>query len=99
MIGRRPRSPLFPYTTLFRSLLACNIEVEAGERPAAVACRHRREIAGAQRRVAVLVNKYGDAAQAGVVGGGAVAGDVGQLLARHAEELEVLEVQSSLVGA
>src|SRR5258706_11114167 len=80
-------------------LLAGTIEFEPVDRHAAFPRCHGREIAGAERGVAVLVNKDGDAAQAGVVAGRAVARDVGQLLTRHAEELEVLEVQSSLVGA
>src|SRR5258706_13610999 len=50
----------------FKDLLACNRGVEAGERPAAVARRHRREIARTERGVAVLVDEDGNAAQARV---------------------------------
>src|SRR5256885_11295464 len=34
MIRRPPRSTLFPYTTLFRSLLRVTIRADAGRRPA-----------------------------------------------------------------
>src|SRR2546430_11164585 len=34
MIRRPPRSTLFPYTTLFRSVETCNVVVESGIKPA-----------------------------------------------------------------
>src|SRR3712207_8208529 len=43
MIRRPPRSTLFPYTTLFRSLAAANKELAASKQVAEAANRHKTQ--------------------------------------------------------
>src|SRR2546427_4837977 len=52
MIRRPPRSTLFPYTTLFRSLLLCDIAQLHDEKPEVSLSRPLAQ-QGAKRRVAV----------------------------------------------
>src|SRR2546429_6948513 len=56
MIRRPPRSTLFPYTTLFRSLITASFEsaralVEAGADMVALDCSERGQQAGALERI------------------------------------------------
>src|SRR5690242_21342059 len=83
MIGRHPRSPLFPYTTLFRSQLMRGIE--GGGR----ALRHIGDARSAQLAARVFAGAY----QVGAVEHHAAAGDAAAGAGIRSEE-HTSELQS-----
>src|SRR3712207_8440917 len=58
MIRRPPRSTLFPYTTLFRSLLAVQADPAAAERAGAANQRYVRRLYGTDAMVARVAEVY-----------------------------------------
>src|SRR2546430_10352132 len=83
MIRRPPRSTLFPYTTLFRSALACiarNIHIMV-EKPVASTVEEGREIVTAARRAGVTL----------------MVGHVERFNPRSEEHTSELQSQSNLV--
>src|SRR3712207_7461885 len=57
MIRRPPRSTLFPYTTLFRSLNHPGTQPPAGDRHASQAAPHRHRRRGPSARARALVDR------------------------------------------
>src|SRR5256886_5212594 len=87
MIRRPPRSTLFPYTTLFRSLLGTRDRARVSARCRFLASRRRHD---SIRRRRFCRSHHGAAAGAGVV-------PVASALARSEEHTSELQSQSNLV--